>query len=296
MKINYGQVPQVLLLGNGINRTFDSASWTELIKSIQIRYFDKADEEIIKNIPYPMQAVVLTGDNISTQMKKISSEMSSLSVGYEKVRLLRSFIDLPFDTILTTNYTYELEQAMNENFKCLPNKACKFRKTIDIESNKFSKKLLHTYFQVKDDEKSIWHIHGEAARPDTMILGHYFYGKEIAKIQEYIAKFQVRYNGILYWKKNLSCKSWIDYFMLGDVYIVGLGLDLSEMDLWWLINCKKRHFKDTKITLYKPDITKEQELLANAYGVIIEKDGLKNQNYRKYYEGIYKRLKKKLVD
>ena len=39
-------------------------------------------------------------------------------------------------------------------------------------------------------------------------------------------------------EKEIYIKSWIDAFILGDVYIVGYGLDWSEMDLWWLINRK----------------------------------------------------------
>ena len=30
----------------------------------------------------------------------------------------------------------------------------------------------------------------------------------------------------------------MDAFILGDVYILGFGFDLSEFDLWWLLNRK----------------------------------------------------------
>lgn len=34
--------------------------------------------------------------------------------------------------------------------------------------------------------------------------------------------------------------SWIDHIFMSDVYIVGLGLDYSEIDLWWLLDRRQR--------------------------------------------------------
>ena len=95
-------------------------------------------------------------------------------------------------------------------------------------------------------------------------------------------------------EQDLKIRSWMDYFMLGDVYIVGLGMALSEMDLWWLVNCKKRHFPETNVILYKPDIKLEEMLLAEAYGIKVETNGLVNNNYKAYYEWLYRELAQKL--
>jgi hypothetical protein len=80
-----------------------------------------------------------------------------------------------------------------------------------------------------------------------------------------------------------------NFFMLGNVYIVGLGMSLSEMDLWRLINCKKRNFPDKKVTLYKPDIQTEEKLLAEAYGVIVITDG-NDGDYCAYYSDVCEKL------
>lgn len=37
---------------------------------------------------------------------------------------------MPFDAILTANYTYELEKAISDQFKCLPARRCKARKVV----------------------------------------------------------------------------------------------------------------------------------------------------------------------
>ena len=63
------------------------------------------------------------------------------------------------------------------------------------------------------------------------------------------------------------------------------------MDLWWLINCKKRHFPDRKTILYKPDIKPEEKLLAEAYGVEVVQDSF-NGDYQTYYQVLSRKLRK----
>ncbi|MBR1433065.1 AbiH family protein [Ruminococcus sp.] len=96
---------------------------------------------------------------------------------------------------------------------------------------------LHTYNSVLygGKERRIWHIHGEARKPDSMILGHYYYGNLTAKIKNESDRLDDAYR-----REGYKCKSWMDLFILGDVYIIGTALDVSEIDLWWLINRKAR--------------------------------------------------------
>ena len=96
-------------------------------------------------------------------------------------------------------------------------------------------------------------------------------------------------------QEDLEARSWIDWFMLGNVHIAGSGMSLSEMDLWWLINCKKRIYPNTTVTLYKPDIRTEERLLAEAYGVIIKDDGYAG-SYRAYYRDVCERLKAQISE
>jgi hypothetical protein len=112
-------------------------------------------------------------------------------------------------------------------------------------------------------------------------------------MQQSIPKFIARYKFSLSKQIKMKICSWIEYFMLGDVYIVGLGMSLFELDLWWLVNCKKRHFSDRKVVLYKPDIKPEEQLLAEAYGVIVEKGGFED-DYKAYYDWVNIDLTKKL--
>jgi hypothetical protein len=112
-------------------------------------------------------------------------------------------------------------------------------------------------------------------------------------MQQYMSALIARYRAGSTRQQGTALRSWLDYFMLGDVHIVGLGMALSELDLWWLVNCKKRHFPDRKIILYKPDIRPEEKLLAEAYGVIVETDGFEG-DYRAYYRWLCEALNTRL--
>ena len=128
-----------------------------------------------------------------------------------------------------------------------------------------------------------------------MILGHYYYGKLLAKLQQYVPSLIRRYHAGKSSQEGIELRSWLDYFMLGDVYIVGLGMALSELDLWWLVNCKKRHFPDRKVYFYKPDIKPEEKLLAEAYGMIVVTEGYCG-DYKAYYAWLCEKLKDKLAE
>lgn len=285
LTVEYGQIPEVLLLGNGINRAFEFASWDELIQQIGTKQFCADEEACIKRAPYPLQPVILTGDHVGTKMKEISADLSALKTISQEEELLRKFASLHVDAILTTNYTFELEKSINPDFKCLPRRTCNARMVAYSEGGSYNTQQLHTYFRVDEKAPPIWHIHGEASRHNTMILGHYYYGKLLAKMQQYVSSLIARRNAIDKMKRDMEMRSWLDYFLLGEVHIVGLGMALSEMDLWWLINCKKRHFADRKVILYKPDIKPEERLLAEAYGVVVRQDGyLGDNDYKAYYE------------
>jgi hypothetical protein len=278
-------------LGNGINRAYDYASWEELIKSISTKTLTPDEKEAIKAVPYPLQSVILTADQIDTQMKKISESLSAEKASPAEEELLRQFAMLPMDAILTTNYSYELEKALIPDFHSEFGKVCRCRNVAYEKSGKYDRRQLHTYFSADGDLPTIWHVHGEAARPDTMILGHYFYGKLLAKMQKSVSNIIRRYKGCQSRKKDFNIRSWLEYFLIGDVHIVGCGMALSEMDLWWIVNCKKRNFPDSRVVLYKPDIHPEEHLLADAYGVEVETGGLENDDFRKYYEWICEQLK-----
>ena len=264
LKIGYGKTPNILLLGNGINRAYGFASWDDLIRSVQTKELSEKEAASLKDVPYPLQPVILTGDHLGIQMEGISRQLSELEAPEEEKSVLKNFVSVSFDAILTTNYTYELEKALDPSFVCLPDRQCKVRMTAYDDAGKYNTEQLHTYFQV-EDSPSIWHIHGEAARHGTMIFEHYYYGKLLSKMQQYVSSLVARHKVSLEKQEDLEARSWIDWFMLGNVHIAGSGMSLSEMDLWWLINCKNCQVAQTNwaISPLKEIDTYESEI--NAY-------------------------------
>lgn len=95
--------------------------------------------------------------------------------------------------------------------------------------------------------------------------------------------------------KNQSIRSWLDSFILGDVYILGFGMDFSELDIWWLLNRKKRENAiHGQVFYYEPggdDFSEKAELL-KLLGVKVFHCGVttpigtpeeKNKAYREFY-------------
>ena len=237
MKINR---PQVLLLGNGLNRAYGSASWTEFLCKIAVR------DDLIQYLkqgqslesPMPLQAILLTNNHIDEKLSENNQEAFG-SVANGQLSTLQKLLTIGFDHILTTNYSYELEMAAFGGSAAEKEIRNMLSHTTSVKQAE-KKYLLHTYNAVEFHGigNKVWHIHGEARKPSSMILGHDCYARLLFRIVRYLANKGNLYKVLQDSEKEIYIKSWIDAFILGDVYIVGYGLDWSEMDLWWLINRK----------------------------------------------------------
>lgn len=296
-------IPKVLLLGNGINKLFGKNSWDELLTEIISSHQSPDDVKKIKQLPYPLQAVVVTEDHLDEKLDELSKkylEMMSVENG-EQSQMLRKFLSCDFDAILTTNYTYEIEQAIQSDFICRKNARSKYRHNdmLTYKQKLTSKEKqygIYNYMHLEEESKNynIWHIHGELARPNSMILGHYYYGNLLSLIQSKMSDFIKCCKSK---SEKIRLRSWADYFMYGDVYIFGFGLDFSELDLWWLINCKKRNHFGGDIYYIEPNLDEEKNvgkrMLLETYGVKIITEPVKD--YKEYYEKMADELPKMIT-
>ena len=272
---------QILLIGNGINLNFGCGNWDMLLMSLS--GLDKAQYEKYKS-PMPLKAIATIGVNVRDRLfnlkkkeyKKYQENLLS-PISNEELEYLRSLLSLGFDQILTTNYTYELEcAALNERVvsESKLKRLQKVTKNHDINKAE-SKYLLHTYNQIENGEKpyNIWHIHGEARKPFSLILGHYEYGNLLFKIKEFLNKRGNSYYDKQKQEETIKYKSWIDYFIMSDVYVLGFGFDFSELDLWWLLNRRKNeNAKTGKVYYYSPKSAKdfdEKQILLKQFDVEI---------------------------
>lgn len=282
--------PQVLLLGNGLNRAFGGESWGKIIEEIwqnnKIKFND------VVSLPFPLQAIVGTDDKVET----ILAGKPKSFYGLEDIGKLQSSIcrllNIKFDHILTTNYSYEIERVGNPSISQDGEKCKNIMKHTSACERSESKYLLHTYNSLVYEgyENKVWHIHGEMRKPSGVILGHYSYGRLLGKYMEEMKKAGNKYQNSQKNGKTCRIDSWLDAFILGDVYILGFGLDVSEMDLWWLINRKKREKAEHgKIVIYEPSYGQEiKESLLDTYGVKTNNLGyrteVKGDDYAKFYE------------
>lgn len=327
--------PQVLFLGNGICRAFGGISWNGLLDKLkdETLYPDSANKYLL---PMPLKAAMLTDNRLATKMRnvvKAHDKQNPKVDGYDwssfvkvtpemKVHIL-SLIGKRFDYVLTTNYSYEIEAAIVGQDTLSASQIAKMMHFHEVDHAQ-TRFLANTFNEVNDIP--IWHVHGEARKPDSMIIGSYYYGKLLRRCVERLEssldtdeegkkrksnstktaffKASVKHN------KPIKIGSWIDAFVLGDVYILGFGLDFSEADIWWLLEYKANHrdicgstffyeprkdFSNTCINDDKiPCLERsrfidgdqcKKYLLKNTYGVVTKDLGItasKNEDYVRF--------------
>ena len=218
-----------------------------------------------------------TNDQVDKALVQFSGQMYG-SVESEKMRcVLAELLKLGFDEILTTNYDYTLEGTAIYPKKVTNAWLKKTMQHTKEVAKAESAYLLHTYQSVEFEgvPNRIWHIHGEARKPSSIVIGHYMYVNLVSKWRE---KLKERADKYKTWDYEKESACWLDSFVLGNVYVLGLGMDFSELDLWWLLNRKKREKAEHgKVIFYDPEKPGDEAkyALLRAYGVEIRHLGFK---------------------
>ena len=97
-------------------------------------------------------------------------------------------------------------------------------------------------------------------------------------------------------KTSFYQHSWIDSFIYGNVYIVGLRLAFSESDLWWLLNRKRlQENQNGRVTIFvnqKDRMTKAEEQMFKAFKVNVILDQTPEEEcndafFSDYFRDIY---------
>ncbi len=246
---NDHKYPQVLLIGNGLNKAFTDAKLLKEILNDMTQNKNIPPNAELK-MPFPLEVVLRTNDSVNNKMKELSKQMyGKVDERYKKI--LRRIFEMGFDEIITTNYSYEIETAASDESSITDSELKKMQCHTNAVSKAESMYLLHTYNKVEYNGfvNRVWHIHGESRKPSSMIVGHYYYGTMLYKYREFLSgrKYRQQTPG------EFEIKSWIDSFILGNVYILGFKFDLAEMDLWWLLNRKKNEkSRNGRIYFYEP--------------------------------------------
>ena len=108
--------PQVLLLGNGLFRNKDNPSWTELILKLANLENSSMEDKLffsqIKNdAPYSILAGSVLPDDRMERWKAYSCDINEFDLNDDIRMYIDKILNIPFDAVLTTNYTYEAEDV-----------------------------------------------------------------------------------------------------------------------------------------------------------------------------------------
>ena len=241
--------PKVLLIGNGLNKAFtDAKLLKEILRDMTSNENITGDMEL--KMPFPLEVVLRTNDSVNNRLAGISRQMyGKVDDRYRQV--IRKILSMGFDEIITTNYSYEIEIGASDKDSISDYELRKMQRHTKAVSKAESMYLLHTYNEVNcgDYTNRVWHIHGESRKPSSMIVGHYYYGTILYKYRQFLTGR--KYTDFR--APDYEMKSWIDSFILGDVYILGFKFDLAEMDLWWLLNRKKNEkTRGGRVYFYEP--------------------------------------------
>jgi hypothetical protein len=244
---------KVLLIGNGINRVNNDStdSWPELLEKLSVLAGAIDLKNPFKPLPLAFEELLALKNNSYVKAIRVLKEKAANIFSEVPSNELHNYIvnSNKYRNILITNYDYALENAKNRNFRhCLLN---------SISTNE-QVHSLKRHYKIKDPDLSIWHIHGEIDDfkyknakifypSQSILIGYNQYVSYLNAIYAYffISKnnnhtqcmsLQTKLRNCNNTPENVQIDTWIDFFFLKDIDIVGLSFDFSEMHLWWILN------------------------------------------------------------
>ena len=308
--------PQIVVVGNGLERTDDSGgspvdagkSWDAMVESLKDPDCIAHRGSDLQSIPFPLKYHLLSSSKhapyplcaADRQREKTALARAAQSLDTVTNDALRRLRTLNADHIFTTNYTYSLERAFHGSKNMLDSKtrsAIRFnycRELTKTGRQRLERDYrLYTGYLAKNADGSrvgLWHIHGECTVAGSIILGHDGYGRLLSRIVP-VCGDRHKYHDLRP-GKPYAFSSWPELFLFGDVYILGLGLGISEFDLWWLLRRKQREEKATgRVYFYTNDVDKAgksdylgRDLMLTALGVLVNPGGLaRDRDYGRFY-------------
>ena len=285
----------ILLVGNGINKLFDKESDYFDVDSLlekSKRTFKECNGNS-DSLRFPMKISAMYNGNEVAASKDVKEFLEKeMDISDEKKKFISELLNLNVTELLTTNYSFEFEKTKFEDISIGKIKY-QYQKGTEKDLTKKEENLgIYQYIKL-DENKNLWHIHGIATRENSIILGQYNYGDLLSEIINYTSNLIDRWNTDI----PFDYCSWIDYFVANDIHILGFAFDLAEIDLWWLLAYKKRHFPFRKVYFYSKsgDLNSDVRTMLCTYDVnIVEIDA---NNYETFYklsiEKIQENLEKK---
>lgn len=263
---------QSLLFGNGFNQLSSGVkSWADILKDIS------SNGEVISGVSNTLQYENLfVSNNVipASQPSGILSKSLEYRVKRRIVDLVANFhrndffdllVDCDVQHYMTTNYDMAIDGAMPE---------AGFKPSIALKDRYESLYNIHRkrgYLRFDDlKTKYIWPIHGEMDYPMSIMIGYDHYCGSLAKINQVVkGGYELKTDSTIKLGSIINrleasdrVRTWVDLFFMTDVHIIGLGLCETEIDLWWILNKRKR------MMMSKPDKIRNKIYY---YGVVEDK-------------------------
>lgn len=231
-----------ILLGNGLNRCLEGyPSWDDLLCEISSEFFSRVGAEVNALLRFDAIMCEVKRDHgeatTNSELTELLKRLDRPALTDEDVDFLCAITASRVDTVLTTNYDYNLERALQK--RLAPSSSETEPHISWPQETSGSDKRHHIVGDVK-----IHHIHGELDCPNSICLGITKYIDNLAKTMDLLSGEQPSQSGATLRKlidSNVFTsqpgwkKTWAELLFNSDIYIVGLGLTPEELDIWWLL-------------------------------------------------------------
>lgn len=296
-----------VLFGNGFNRLSSNfVTWDDLLVKLQgdHGFVSKTTpntmiyERIFLNRLRKHNHGVIDIDSVEIEIK---NEIAHALQNQGSNDLYKKIIALQIDNYMTTNYDHAFKKSFDDSYNF-----------INGSTEKVYSIRRHTTFHNKDNPtRKIWNIHGEIDYPVTIKLGLDHYCGSIGKIDSYI-KGNYTFSNNEKTIKTTSIKeklisgdfdshSWVELFFSSNVHIIGLSLDFSETDLWWILN-KRARLNSTglvknKVFFYvSENFDDEKEALLSSLGVQVIKSPVNEGDYYEFYNSAILKIQENVTN
>jgi hypothetical protein len=234
-----------VLVGNGLSQAAGAGSWGALIAELK-QAAGITDEIEQGAFPLVYEQIYLCGRERGAwrregQLKhRIAAHLSDV----QTTPLHQRVMALPVQHVLTTNYDLALEGGV----RWAPHRPVPVREST------------HSLFRAcrapDGHGPTLWHIHGEAAAPPSILLGHRQYAGTLQQVRDHIHGRLAYKNlrlpftlGQRLQRDDWSLRSWVDLFFTADLHMVGFGLHPVEHHLWMILGMRRRWQLDHGVTL-----------------------------------------------
>ena len=299
-----------ILLGNGLNRCLeDYPSWDDLLREISSEFFSGIGEDVNPLLRFDAIMCEVKRDygeaTTNSELTELLKRLDRPALTDEDVDFLCAITASGVDTVLTTNYDYNLERALQK--RLVPSSSETEPHISWPQETSGSDKRHHVVGDVK-----VHHIHGELDCPNSICLGITKYIDNLAKTMDLLSGEQPSQSGATLRKlidSNVFTsqpgwkKTWAELLFNSDIYIVGLGLTPVELDIWWLLMRRAQLLSyrelESQITnriyyfsLFEKDKDKPDAKPFDALHVTVKPLEVISGNWQGAYRNIWKEISK----